>query len=881
MINRFLETKFHIPPWRSGGVSRARLIERLQMSLTEHRKLALISAPAGYGKTTLIAGWVQSSLSEANHPAQAAWLSLDEADNDVTRFLGYWVTAFQRIGNFDTENIQNLLGMPQLPPVQTILDEVINALALLEGQVVLVLDDYHAITNHTLHDALNYFIEHQPSQTHLVITTREDPPLSLARLRARGQMVEIRAGDLRFTTEEAGQFFNQSMQLDLKDEIVRAIETRTEGWAVGLQLAALALQNLPNPQEFVETFRGSHRYVLDYLAEEVIHQQSSDIRQFLVQTSVLERFNAEICDALTGRHDSQRVLARLEQANLFLIPLDNERIWYRYHHLFADYLRTELTRDEAVELYKRASTWHEANDLIVEAVHYALASVDSDFLADVIDRALRKDAIWSGGNLALYSSWLDALPPQAFQNRPQLSLNTSRILYLSGRFELAEERIAQTEASLRTLSATPETEQMLALAALYRGSIAAVHGDTQQAIEQTTLAQSRLSQENHLAHARGFFSLGLAYELSGQTERAVQNYLQSSDKAQSAGVLFLAIHALCAAAQVQITQGRLQLSEQNCQRAIQLAGGKRLAPLGLAWSILGGIALERDDLATAERFLQDGIALSRQGGLMDDVILGLTFLARLHVYQGNTTGAFDISREVSSILQGYGVERMFMLASAYLARLQIYTGQGQAAAQWAAKYQSIRAESPREFEDLTLARFLLMNGDLEIVPSILIPLFERAQDDGRFRTCMEVMILRALYHHAEKDIPAAVDWLSQALQLAAPEGFVRIFLDEGSVLLELLPKARQAAPELVDTILGKHLTESDSQSSPLDQLLNPLSEQELRVLKLIVEGKSNAEIASELVISVGTAKWHVHNVLQKLEVSNRPQAIARARELGI
>ena len=438
------------------------------------------------------------------------------------------------------------------------------------------------------------------------------------------------------------------MKLDLTPQAVDDLEKRTEGWAVGLQLAGLALQSLPDPQKFIETFRGSHRYVLDYLAEEVLRQQGEEIRRFLAQTSVLERLNASLCNALTERSDSQTVLTRLEQSNLFIIPLDNERDWYRYHHLFADYLRTELSKSEAADLYKKSALWHEENDLVHEAVKYALASADADFAADVIERALDRHSTWSGGNVALLSSWLDALPPQVFQSRPRLGLNSSRVLYLSGRFDLAEQRINQTEQTLKSLPDTPEREQMLALAALYRGSIAAVHGDCEQAIEQITFAQSRIPRENHLAHARAFFSLGVAYEIAEQTDIAVQNYLQSSDEAQSAGVLFLAVNALGAAAQIQIKQGHLRLAEQSCRQAIQLAEGARIAPLGLAWSLLGGIALERNDIPSAEQYLQDGIALSRQGGLVDDLVLGLAFLARLRTYQGDAANAIAATQEITS-----------------------------------------------------------------------------------------------------------------------------------------------------------------------------------------------------------------------------------------
>lgn len=878
MTIRLLATKFHIPPWRAAAVNRPRLLERLSAGLRENRKLTLVSAPAGYGKTTLVTGWIHS-LAQEGGSLRLAWLSLDEADNDPARFLSYWLAAFQQADGAIGENIQPLLDLPQLPPATILLDELLNELAALEAPILLALDDYHLITHPHIHEALEYFITHQPAPIHLVLTTRADPPLPLARLRARGQMTEIRARDLRFTPEEARRFFDLSLNLSLAEETLRALDERTEGWAAGLHLAGLALQNQTGAlrQRFIDTFRGSHRYVLDYLAEEVIRQQGEEIRAFLTQTSILDRFTAAACSALTGRADAQAVIAYLEQANLFIVPLDDERTWYRYHHLFSDYLRTLLNPPEQIELNKKAAAWHEANDLMVEAVQYALASADPDFAADVIERALTKDTTWSGGNVALLSSWLDALPPQALLSRPQLSLNASHILYLSGRFELAEKCIAQTEQALTSVPDTPGAEQMLALAALYRGSIASVRGDARQAIEQTTFAQARLPRENHLAHARAFFSLGLAYELSGQTGLAVQNYLQSSDEATSAGVLFLAVHARCAAAQVQISQGRLHLAEQTCREAIQLAAGRRMAPLGLAYSILGGIALERNDLAAAGQLLQDGITLARQGGLLDDVILGLVFLSRVRAVQGNPTGALATFQEASSLIQAYGIQRISNLAAAHLARLQLYMGQKQAAAQWAVEYQSIRATSPHEFAELTLARVLLATGELEAIPAILHPLLARATTAGQNQACIEVMLLLALFHQAQKDTPAALAWLGWSLRLAAPEGYARIFLDEGQPLLDLLPGARNNAPEFVNTLLDK----SQAASGALAALPDPLSEQEQRVLRLIVAGKSNQEIAAELVISVGTAKWHVHNILQKLGVGNRPQAIARARELGL
>ncbi len=881
MNARLLATKFHIPPQRTGLVARPRLLKQIQQGLNENRKLTLISAPAGYGKTTLVAEWIANLQSSSkNQPPKASWFSLDEADNDPARFMRYFLAAFQQADKTLGAQTQGMLDMPGLPPLPSLLDDLLNDLAVLEAPLILVLDDYHVLTNPEIHAALEYFLDHQPRSIHLVLTTRADPPLPLARLRARRQMTELRARDLRFTADEARALFGLA-NLPLAEKALRALDERTEGWAAGLQLAALALQHQPDPAAFIETFHGSHRYVLDYLAGEVLHQQGDETRAFLIQTSPLDRFNAELCDALTMRDNSQMIIARLEQSNLFIIPLDDERRWYRYHHLFADYLRSLLSKTEQAALCQKAAVWHEANDLTAEAVRYALDCSDHEFAAQMIENALGKNSTWSDGNLAQLVSWLEALPAEVFRSRSRLGLHAARAFYVQGRFDRAEAHLNQAEQILQARPAIPETDQLLALATLNRGAIAAVRGEFQKVLALVPEAQTRIPHENHLAHARAFFSLGLAYEIAGQTARAVENYLQSTAEARAAGVLFLAVHGLCSAAQVQIQQGCLRLAENSCREAIQLTGGIRIPPLGLAWDILGAIALEQNDLSSAEKYLQDGIVLSRQGGLRDDLIVGLASLGRLHAYRGNLAGMQAVMDEALSIIRSVDILRSEQLAYAHIARYQHFLGQREAAVRWASEYQSMRAELPDEFEELTLARVLLSTGDLAPIPGILQPILEKSTAAGRMQTALEAMLLLGLYYHAHGESAAAMEWLKKSLELAAPEGYLRIFLDEGQPLLKLLPQVRHAAPGLVDAILNGKPAESESRSAPFERLPDPLSEQEIRVLKLIVAGKSNAEIATELFISVGTAKWHVHNILQKFGVGNRPQAIARARELGI
>jgi LuxR family maltose regulon positive regulatory protein len=862
-------------------VPRPLLINQLNERI--QRKLTLITAPAGYGKTNLACEWIhslQSETAEATSNNRITWLSLEEADSEPIRFLSYVIVALQQVAPEIGIGALSLFEMAQSPPINTVLNELINDIAGLDTHILLVLDDYHVISHPEIHEALLYLVEHQPQQMHLVITSREDPPLPLPRLRARGQMAEIRMHDLRFSLDETTQFFSRSMNMDLESEVIGMLEARTEGWLAGLQLAGFVLKNLPDHHAFMDTFGGSHRYVFDYLTDEVLQSQDDVVRQFLVQTAVLKRFNTELCQAVTGNPNSQFILEQLEQTNMFIVPLDHERVWYRYHQLFADSLLTELSKAEASGLYKKASAWHEANDMIFEAVTYALDSADPEFMADMIDVALQEETIWSSGNLVLYSSWLEKLPAQLFANRPRLSLNAAFVLYLSGRFDDALQLIALAETDLAAQPASAEVENLLALVALYRGSIAAVRGDVQQAIELITFAQSRLPRADHMAHARAHFSLGLANELSGQADDAAKNFLRASDKAQSAGVRHLAVHARCSAAQVLIDQGRLHLAEKACRTAIDLAEGQRFPPLGLALSILGGIALERNDLTTAEQHLNEGMALSRQGMLLDHVIAGMSFYVHLTVCQGNTAEFLNAFDEVNGIIEGYGVERVYSVVAAYQARMQLFLADRQAVAEWAKAYQASRPDSSFEYAELTLVRYLLMSGDTEVVPSILQPLLDAARREGRFRASMEIKLLFSRFYQDKGDIPTALKWLSEALEIAAPEGFMRIFLDEAPVL-ELLPQVRESAPDLVDAILGQQKSADDVKRPTQAQLPEPLTEQELNILALIVDGKTNQQIADKLFITVGTAKWHVHNILQKLGVNNRTQATIRAQELGL
>ena len=882
-----LTTKFYIPLWREESVVRARLLVRLNTGLSEFHKLTLVSAPAGYGKTTLIVDWLHSFGDSAN----VVWISLDESDNELVRFLGFWISAFQHFNQSIGQSVQSLLNLPKLPPLQAIMDELLNDLAALPVKAEMVIDDYHVITNPTIHEALRYFIEHQPPQVHLTIATREDPPLPLSRMRARKEMTEMRAHDLRFTLEEVGQFFNQSMHLNLDLKAVHALEERTEGWVVGLQLAALALQNLPNDQDFIETFHGTHRYILDYLAEEVLRQKDEEIRHFMFQTAVLEKICAPLCNAVTGKTDSQVLLLQLEQANLFIIPLDNERNWYRYHPLFADYLRTCLPKSEQAILQENASHWFEANDLVFEAVKYALYSGNLEVAANVIERVIQKASAWSSGEITTLMGWVDALPGQLLQSRPALCLHASRACYISGRINLAEKYLNLADQSLSKKSSPSDlqTKTWLAISAERRASLAAIRGDITFAIERAMYALKELPEEELYNRARAIAILGLAYGLKGDLEKAYHLLIEAGDLAYTADVSFATVVTRCEAALLQISQGKLNQAVQTVQQTFQLAGKHQIPSFGFAWYVLAEIAWERNEISSCEQYLMEGIEISKQGGLIDDLRFEFMLLAKMHKSTEDMPSAMTAIEKAYTIAKSIEIPRLTMLTSAHYTRILLATGKMDEAKLWAQQYQDLRishqVEYIREYEDLTLARVYLANGEYDLALKILVPLFEDAKTAGRIKICIEAAILFSLINRSQNKPIIALEWLAKALILAEPEGFIRLFLDEGSLIAELLPKVRQAAPSFVDKLLAEisNLSPNANQKAlepANNKLINPLSEQELRVLNLIVTGKSNREIAKELFISIGTAKWHVHNVLQKLGVNNRPQAIATARDLG-
>lgn len=879
MSPALLATKLHPPPLRVNAVRRPRLVEKLNRALQEGRRLTLICAPAGYGKSTLVAEWIASLADRVN----LGWLALEEDDNQPVRFLHYWLAALQALQPSLFAPLLALVESGNLPPLAELMDEILNRLSVMPQTGLLILDDAQWLSHPQIQQALEYLIDHQPPALHLVLISRADPPLPLARLRARAQLTEIRASELRFTQDEMRHFFEQIAQIRLSPENLLALEERTEGWAVGLQLAALAMQHHADPAAFLESFRGSHRYILDYLAEEVLKQQDADLRNFLIQTSPLSRFNAELCRALTGREDAESLIARIEQANLFLIPLDDQRQWYRYHHLFADYLQSLLSPNQRRESYRTAARWHADHHHNQLAVRYALLSGEMTFAAQIIEEALNRDETWSGGNLIEWLEWLERLPAEVFEQRPNLSLNASRVYYLAGRLDEAEHLLAKVESKPGSLDESDPARHnhLRGMLALYRGAIASARGNAAEAIRQITFARQALPADQHLLQARALYALGMAHAALEESQPAIACFLQASQSARTAGVQFLAIHGLCAAAHVHFQLGNLNEAEELCMNAVQAAEIPHLPPLGWAFSLLGGIALERWEINRAESFIMEGIALSRRGGIREDMVIGLAYLARLRELQANQTAAQDTLDEIRRLLADRPSHPMLQMASAYQARIMIQTGQIEPAIRWAEDLLTHPSSATADFETLCAAAILLASGKEDVFLTAIQQILQRASHNGRKTAQIEAMVLLVNYYHAHHQEDMALEWLEKALQLAAPQNHVRPFLSEGRSLVNLLTRTRSAAPQFVDFLLEHSREAEKPKAKEGDALLEQLSEQEMRVLKLIAAGKSNREIAEELVISVGTAKWHVHNVLQKLGVNNRAQAIIRARDLGL
>ncbi|GAP18872.1 LuxR C-terminal-related transcriptional regulator [Levilinea saccharolytica] len=923
-----LATKLYLPLPRSTVVSRTRLNERLNEGLLAGRKLTLISAPAGFGKTTLISEWITG----CGRPV--AWLSLDEGDNDPKRFLMYFITALQTIRPTIGAGVFGTLPSPQTPSIEAVLSNLINEIITVPDPFVFVLDDYHTIDSKPVDQALAFLIEHLPQQMHLVITTREDPDLPLARLRARDQLTELRAADLQFTQAEAAEFLNRVMGLNLSVEGIAALETRTEGWIAGLQLAALSMQGRSDTASFIQTFTGSNRYVLDYLVEEVLRQQTEAVQIFLLRTSILERMCGPLCEAVLCKPagSGQEILEYLERANLFIIPLDNERCWYRYHHLFADLLRHRLfhsnplsfvdrqqeadERMDAQALNRRASEWYEANDSAADAIHHALAAKDFERAAYLIELAVPETRRNRQGASVMELGWLKALPDELVRFRPVLSVAYAFALFGSGEIEGVEARLLDAERWLHRMPNTREgTEtrpvgmivvdedefrRLPGMIALLRTAQALARNDMPATVKNARRVLELAPEDDYLMLGGAASTLGLTAWASGDLAAAHRMINDGMGNVRRAGYISPAIGNAITLGDIQIAEGRLHEAMITYQRALQWATTPGIPVLRGAADMhvgLSNLYFEHNDLQTALQHLLSSRALGELAGLPQNPYRWCAAMARILAAQGDLDGALDQLDKAERLYDGNFSPNLRPIATSKV-RLWVTQGRLREALGWI-REQELSVDDDlsylREFDHITMARVLLAlyqndptSLSIQEAMRLLERLLKAAEERGGMGSVIEILILQAMAYHAQGDLPAALEPLRKALTLAEPEGYVRLFVDEGLPMMQLLREA--ASRGITSDYTGKLLTAFEAgerKSQPkadlasAQPLIEPLSQRELKILQLIAQGFSNREIGERLFLALDTVKGHNRRIFDKLQVQSRTEAVARAREFGL
>lgn len=890
-----LATKLYVSPVRTNAVTRPHLIEKLRSGVRRPGTFSLLSGPAGFGKTTLLSEFV-------NHLQRSvAWVSLDDQDNEPARFWTHVIAAYQQCHGEIANSPLALLDSSQTLPNDTIPTTFINELVRLDRKLVLILDDYHTIQNPTIHAALEFLLDHVPDNLYVVISTRIDPPWRLARYRARHQLIEIRAQDLRFNADEAAEFLNRTMGLNLHAEDVTALESRTEGWIAGLQLAALSLQDRNDTDAFIQAFTGSHVYVAEYLVEEVLQRQPEDVQLFLLQTACLEHLNAGLCDAVTGREDGQMMLTALHRANVFMVQLDDQRQWFRYHHLFADLLRARLPQvlpeETLTMLHRRAARWYQTNGFTTEAVDHFAAAQDFESVVSLVEQMAR--TMIATGRVNILRTWLESIPEQMLQGHPRLTFYLFWIDLLQAKADMSDQAIQAKEALLRALPSSPENDQL-------RGEVMAVvcramvlSGRMSRGIHLAEEALEYLPESDLASRARAYSALAIAHGLEGMVEESEQAYAKCLPLAKAASDYRLVAHTMMTMALLQSHYGQLHEAAQIFQAIIDLGDetGRRevFFPAGQGYIGLASIHLEWHDLDTAEDYLKRGLELCRRGGV-DGVFLGQIFLSRLRQAQGDLDGALQ---EIQSAQQAFPRVDDFNIAIRHI-ETALAKADIDSATRWAAplidmhNHDSASARLPLiflEVVEVAAAKVYLAQGEIEKCVHWLDKLQITAEAGQRNTRLIEGHLLRALaYHHQTvgKIPPEAISSFKRALELARHEGYRLLFLQEGPAVIPLLDAVirDQTVPEHLKMVARQLLDEFEKRDETIPaqiatDLAEPLTPRELEVLELIAAGDSNQTIAEQLVISLSTVKKHTSNIFGKLDVSSRTQAAARARELRL
>jgi LuxR family maltose regulon positive regulatory protein len=879
-VEQLLTTKLFIPKTRPDLVSRPRLLKQLNDGL--HHKLTLVSAPAGFGKTTLVREWI------TNCRRPVAWLSLDREDSDPRRFLGYLVAALQTISADIGEGILGTLQSQQPAPTESTLTILLNEIAVIPDDFIFILDDYHVLDAKPVDDLLTFLLEHLPPQMHLVITTREDPNLPLARLRARGQLAELRVKDLRFTFSEAAGFLNQVMDLDLSEESIAALETRTEGWIAGLQLAARSMRGHKEITNYIASFTGSHHFVLDYLVEEVLLQQSESVQTFLLCTSILERLCGPLCDALLldTSVSGQKTLEYIEGANLFLVPLDNERRWYRYHQLFADLLRQRLqegcvpcageTGTEVADLHIRASQWCEENGLEVEAFEHAAVAND-------IERAKR---LMEGGGMPLQFrgamtpvlNWLGSLPAELMDARPSLWVAYASALTIVGKpADSIEEILQAAEAALQDTQPDDKIRDHIGHVAAIRAMLAIPQNQVDTIVEQSRRALEYLHPENLSVRTTATWTLGYAHQLQGDRPAAIQAHTEALSSSKASGNIMISIAAATSLGQIQESENQLYQAAEYYRKVLQLAGDPPLPAACEAHLGLARICYEWNDLGAAEEHGEQSLRLAQKMENVDTPADCELLFARLKLAQGDIDGAEEkVANAEQFVYQNKFAHLMSDVATIQVL-VSLHQGNLTKAVELAEKHKL----------PVSQARVYLARGDASVALTVLEAYRQQLEVNAWCDELLRTIVLQAVALHAQGKEKRAVLVLKEALALAETGGLIRVFVDEGAPAADLLSKvvAQGIMPSYVSKLLEAFDDEKRGNSKPfqppVQSLIEPLSERELEVLQLIAQGLSNREISERLFLALDTVKGHNRKIFSKLQVQRRTKAIARARELDL
>jgi LuxR family maltose regulon positive regulatory protein len=906
-----LVTKLQVPRLPPVFVARPRLVDQLNAGLG--RTLTLVCAPAGFGKTSVLADWCQ------HRAPRVGWLTLDAADNDPARCWRHVVAAFNRVQPAVAAHVAPWLDAPGIASFEGLVTAVVNEIAADADEMLLVLDDYHVIETELVHESLSFLVGHAPPGLHVVLASRADPPFPLARLRAQGELTELRASDLRFTAQEAAGLLREAIGTDLSlpEAAVSALTTRTEGWAVGLQLAALSLRDQSDVTGFVETFSGSHRYVLDYLTDEVLQGQPDEVRVFLLDTSVLDHLSGKLCDAVTGRRGGQQMLEALQRANMFLVPLDEVRGWWRYHQLFADLLRVRLQQeqpDRVPQLHRAAASWHEEHGLIDDAVRHAAGAGEMNRVARLVEHHF--DTLFMPGEIATLQRWLRILPVELVRSRPRLCLAQAFMANAAGdtgatarQLDAAERALASGPLDEPYEPSVGRAESLLANVpagiALGHTVLASMSGDPDRVFALASRTLTELRDDEWVLELFTRQQLAVAQCLRGELDNAARALASVIAGWRSAGERRMAAWGCYHLGQIQQMKGQLDGALDVYEQALEITtapGQPALPAAGIAYVGMAEVAYQRGELDRALEHVTEGIARCQHLALRIALASGLATLAWIRHAEGDAAGAWAAIEEAERVAPSGAFADLFNRAPAQRARLLLAQGDVDAAARCTTKGGLSPEDEPshsREPAYLVLARVLIAQEQLDRALGLLGRLNAAATSQGRIGSVIEIQALRALALSARGDEAGAVAALTDALTLAHASGYVRVFVDEGppmAVLLGTLLAAQRTDRISVGDVpvdyLGRLMraftqdaarTDRGTAAStvPVPGVVTPLSERELDVLRLMGAGEQNKEIAAELYLALNTVKKHVTHIFEKLGVTNRTEATARARELGL